>query len=204
MTSTPDGGPIVIRFLAGADEDYPVLLVLAPPGSDPTPSIAFCRAIHPSASVLVPDFSGCLPASGKTDRQTEDAVLARLSASLSVSISALGIALLPIIVIGVGTGADLAARFALRKNQDLAAAMLFRPKGTVSSPPTGSLEGLTVLLVTTARADAAGSIEWKIRNAFSSAGAQVICEYVSTRSRRSEHDAALARVFIASHFGLSD
>jgi hypothetical protein len=45
-----------IRFLIGSDEDYPVLLPLTGPGGNTARSIAFCRAIHPTASLLVPDL----------------------------------------------------------------------------------------------------------------------------------------------------
>jgi hypothetical protein len=66
-----------------------------------------------------------------------------------------------------------------------------------------SLDELSVLLVTTDRADDIGTPEWRIDNAFSAAGAQVIREISSSRSTYNNHDAALARVFISAQFGLS-
>jgi predicted esterase len=193
-----------IRFLIGSDEDYPVLLPLTGPGGNTARSIAFCRAIHPTASLLVPDLKRLQRATPGQGKFSEAALLEKLAGFLTKAISISGLALFPIIVMGHGTGADLAAKFALRRNPDLAAAILFMPTADVASVPVGSLSGLSVLLVTTMRADIAGTAEWKIRNAFSAGGASVICEFVSPGSRAGDNEAALARVFIASQFGLSD
>ena len=203
MNATRPGKTTAIRFLSG-DEDYPVLMPLTGPGGSTARSIAFCRAVHPTASLLLPDLRRLHRASREAGRPNEEMLLEGLSEFLSAAVSALRLALFPIVAVGQGAGADLAAKFALRTNPNLAAVLLFKPTADVSSVTVGSLKGLSVLMVMTAPADVTGSAEWKIRTAFSAGGANVICEFVPQHSRRGEHDAALARVFIASQFGLSD
>lgn len=204
MNATRPVSPAAIRFLRGGDDDYPILMPLVKPGSNASSPIAFCRMIHPTASVLVPDLRQYALSSFRNGRNSDDIILDGLSRLLDESVPALNLALFPIIVIGYGAGADLATKFALRKTPYLAAAILFTPSAQITTAPTGSLSGLSVLLVTTALAASIGSSEWKIRTAFSASGAQVVCEYVAPRSRQISRDAALARVFIASQFGLSD
>jgi pimeloyl-ACP methyl ester carboxylesterase len=204
MNATRPISPATIRFLAGGDDDYPILMPLIKPGTNASSSIAFCRMIHPTASVLVPDLRQYALSSFRNGRNSDDIVLDGLSRLLDEWVPALNLALFPIVAVGHGAGADLATKFALRKTSYLAAAILFAPSAQITVAPTGSLGGLSVLLVTTALAASIGSSEWKIRTAFSAGGAQVVCEYVAPRSRNTSRDAALARVFIASQFGLSD
>jgi hypothetical protein len=72
-----------IRFLIGSDEDYPVLLPLTGPGGNTARSIAFCRAIHPTASLLVPDLKRLQRATPGQGKFSEAALLEKLAGFLT-------------------------------------------------------------------------------------------------------------------------
>ncbi len=183
-----DGPPAPYRLLRGARPDAPLLLPLANAGADLRALIQFCRRICPGAPILALHIE-----------QIEGACLGRIEAALAAALSAHGLALLPVVAIGHGEGADLAARLALSCGRLLAAGLLLRPRRMPTVTASHEASGLCVLLCTSPGMAQAGTA--RLRSTLLGAGAQVVSERVPRRQSPGGGDTALCRVFLAALFG---
>ncbi len=144
---------------------------------------------HP-ASLAAPDDAARLTA-----------VADRVAALLTTATRIHGLTLLPVIAVGQGAGADLAAQLAVSHSSQLSACVLLRPRTAVTGAIAASAAGLHALLLLPREQDAAGMAGRQIQDALAMAGASVVCERARKREAFDLRDAAVARVFIAALFG---
>lgn len=132
---------------------------------------------------------------------SEDKDPRRLATFIRNALPIYGLTLVPAVVVGHAEGADLAVRLTQQCGALLAAAVVLRP--TVDAPElaSGSLVGLSVLLVRSADEEAIGTAGWQVRNALLRAGAQVICERGTRRGMAGGKDMTIVRVFLATLWG---
>ena len=109
--------------------------------------------------------------------------------------------MIPIIVVGHATGADLASHLAIRHGSLLAACILLFPATEAYDLPPATLDGLHILVIVSAFKEESVAVGQHVCNVLDELGASVICERVPPRRDLGPCETAIARVFISSLFG---
>ncbi len=190
------------RFLKGEREDAPLLVPLAVQGRPAREIVQFCRLIYPGASILAPTLDAYGWDEGTPAEA--DSLLARRLARLIGRVGFLyDLTLVPVVVIGCGPGADLAAQVALQCTTHVAACILLRPARSTAAVPFGSLSGLSVLLACDGEAGGVGGVEHALCRLLTVAGADVIAARVGRRRTPGGSDVAICQVFLETLFPAS-
>ncbi|MGK9171080.1 hypothetical protein KXR53_32595 [Inquilinus limosus] len=187
-------------FLKGTDDDTPLLLPLAESGDDCRAIIRFCRQISRRATILAIDLDcrerGVPGHSGASDI----AVIDHLARTIEGVLPTKGLDLVPVVVIGHASGADVAAQLIMRRNDFLAAAVLLRPLSSIVHAAADSLSGMHVLLACPGGGDTVGTAGWHVDGALTRGGARVVRERVLHRAKAGGADAVVVRVFLSTLF----
>ena len=185
-------------FHRGRSADLPLILPLVPDRVAMRRTVEFCRTICRGAPMLVPN-PAILAAPDDARRFTVSAD--RVAALLTKATRVHGLTLVPIIAVGHGAGAEVAAQLALSHSSQLSACVLLRPRTATTGAIPGVATGLHVLLLLTRDQDVAGMAGRQIQDALTLAGASVVFERARKRETLDARDAGIARVFIAALFG---
>ncbi len=189
-------------FRRGQREDFPVLVPLGDKDANVIAMTQFCRRISPLSPMLIlnPVLTLDASASQRERANNREAVADALISHIAAAVRAHDLALIPMIVVGHGEGADRACDLLLSHGNLFAAAILFRPSGRAVPGTSPSIAGLQILLAHTHR-KAFGLTGQQVGSALVNAGAEVIFERVSPARKPDSGDAAMARVFVAALFG---
>ncbi len=188
------------QFRRGGKADSPILLPLAVLGADLPAMTLLCRRICPTAPVLVPDIDRLAergPAAATVSRAAAD----RVADVVTAAVYTHGLSLVPIIVLGHGEGADMAAQLLLTHAPLLSACILLRPTARIGAVTPGTLDGIHVLLARAGSEEVIGTVGWQIHGRLIQAGAVVICERVAAHRKPGIREAVIGRVFVSTLFG---
>lgn len=188
------------HFLRGIRSDAPVIVPIVRRRSDLAASIEFCRAIAPGSSILLPLPPDRGPGAGEAGQRVHGAFVTQVALLLEIAATLYDLALVPLVVLGHGEGADIAALLAFEHGVEFAACILLHPAHCPASEAPQSLDGVTVLLCQSAPAGAAGSAGERIARVMTAAGAQVILESVPSRASPGKQETAICRVFLSTLF----